>query len=336
MNERTEHSIILAAGTCSGFAAYTAAGKYLNKGTNAIFSKLYNNNLNPQEVVQIRQAAQKALRGEKLDEYGISVVDCSKKEGLDFLESEKKEFLSPINKKIENVRSPLYKRFLIYVRNMRDSKFERAKNVIINGENAFYVTKRSGKYVAINMEKGPEMIMHEFGHAINHRSLSPFGETLVYKYLRGKNNIKRALLAIFLISMLTDKQKDEDKTKNSKVNRAAQFVKNNCGKLAFAICTPLLIEETIASINGQKLGKKYLDPKYMKFLTKSHMHSFSSYFASAVLSGAVMYLSNVVRDFTVDLCHKQRLKHSEKIKHKPLNYQWNSVNIDNFSEFVKQ
>ena len=97
-------------------------------------------------------------------------------------------------------------------------------------------------------------VFHEMGHALNANSskiLKTFQKTRVASAV--------VPLAVLLISLLNKrKTTDETKETDSPIQKGADFVKRNAGKLTFLSFAPMLFEEGLASLRGQGIAKKFV------------------------------------------------------------------------------
>lgn len=106
-----------------------------------------------------------------------------------------------------------------------------------------------------------------------------------------------ALLAIpvSLIALWKTKKAPGEEPKNG-LDKTTTFIKNNAGKLTFLAFLPTLLEEGLASVKGNKLAKKLLNPELAKKVAKTNALGFSSYALLATLSGLGVYLGTKVKD----------------------------------------
>ena len=77
------------------------------------------------------------------------------------------------------------------------------------------------------------------------------------------------------------------------------FIKENAGKLTFALNIPILLEEGMATMKGNKLAKSVLSPQLAKKVAKTNRLGFATYLCLAVGSGVGVYLATKVRDAIV-------------------------------------
>lgn len=227
---------------------------------------------------------------------GIQIADISTKNGKDIINEESYKKLKCIKERMNKagyfekayLRKKL-KRTLLAV------QFENKE--VLKGKNASFNWGIGNKKVYINTKNGMHMFPHELGHALNHRILGKCGQRIVYGVLRNRKVSGNMLRLTLLTSLLVNNKKERKNNDSSNIIiRGIHFIKDHCGKLAFLALTPLVIEEGMASVNGQRMSKKYFDKDIMKIITKSHLHSFASYLRFPVTAAISMYAANIVRD----------------------------------------
>lgn len=153
------------------------------------------------------------------------------------------------------------------------------------GANAAYFS--DSKDVVVNKESLFSSAYHELGHAKNAnggfvgkalqkaRGITPFGVSVVAPIV----------LAVGLFHKVGKNKPQEEK---GKVEKALDFVSNNAGKLTLASYVPLLAEEGLASFNGIKMAKKYLNPEQLGKLKGNYIRAWGTYASlAAMVAGGV-------------------------------------------------
>ncbi len=134
---------------------------------------------------------------------------------------------------------------------------------------------------------------HEIGHAMN--SASKLG-----KFTQGPLRIIGMLapLGIALFGAFSKKQKAKEGEELTTGQKASNFVRNNAGKLSFLAMTPILIEEGVASIRGNKLAKEVLSktPELAKKVSKSNRYAWCTYLCAAAAAGITSFLAVKIKD----------------------------------------
>ena len=152
-------------------------------------------------------------------------------------------------------------------------------------------------YVKANSVILPEKALagagfHELGHAMNF-NLSKIGKFL--QKCRPVAILAAPLLTMYAVFTRASKPKEEGKELNG-AQKTHNFVRNNAGKLAFVASLPMLIEEGMASIKGQKYANKLLKPELAKRVLKGNAIAYMSYLATAVFGALAAATAVKVKD----------------------------------------
>lgn len=146
---------------------------------------------------------------------------------------------------------------------------EKIAEKYVNGLKATH--KNSGLILA-NMDKMGLNLFHEMGHQLNTQSAT--GKFL--QHLRMPTNPKFAFL-IPLGFLLIPGKKPAEGEEQSGLQKTANFVKKYAAPITFVAYMPLLIEEGMASIKGNKLAKKFCSEPMFKNVVKNNRWGFFSY-----------------------------------------------------------
>lgn len=132
---------------------------------------------------------------------------------------------------------------------------------------------------------------HEIGHAIN------FNKSNFWKKMQ---KLRMPCMALATLPMLygavTKKSVAPDGQELSKKQKLNNFLRDNAGKLSFAAMIPVLAEEGMASIRGQKLANKMLDGKLAKHVLKGNTVAYLSYLGSAAALAVGSYAAVKIKD----------------------------------------
>lgn len=225
------------------------------------------------------------------------------------------------NKGVEILRSVKLKQFKLLTKLLPK---ELAK--ILTGLNP-YVQVAMGRNAAFDFttnkvlcgNKMPLSQFHELGHAMNFHKLGGFSGKLgkFFQDLRldvvmgrlkesiGKSVSKKfpvagfalALASSFIgITALFKNKKAEGEKPVGFWDKTTTFIKNNAGKLSFMTMLPIVIEEGLASLKGQKLAKTLLSPQLFKKVKISNALGFTSYLAAATIVGLSTMFAVKIRD----------------------------------------
>ncbi len=135
---------------------------------------------------------------------------------------------------------------------------------------------------------------HEIGHAMNY-NFSKIGKALQHMRLPGMI----AASAIALYGAFSSKSKPEEGKELTKGQKVNNFIRNNAGKLSFAAMLPMLAEEAMATIKGNKLAGKLLSPDMLKVVKKGNAVAYLSYIATAAGLGLASWAAVKVKDALV-------------------------------------
>ena len=130
-------------------------------------------------------------------------------------------------------------------------------------------------------------VFHEMGHALNNNG------GMLLKALQKARPLAKIAPPIILLVALLNKRKTTDKPKenDSKLQKGADFVKKNAGILTGLSFMPMILEEGIASLRGQKIAKNLtktgeLSKELFKKVKQTNLCGFTSY----ALAGIIGYI----------------------------------------------
>ena len=245
----------------------------------------------PDPTLNLSAKLQTALENSKLK--NTELIDIAKfnsvsqnvqlKKTAEFIEKEYKNH--PFSKIIANCDNPLIKNFL-------QKKYNTIAYLLKEGKNAIYLMTTNK--ILINSEKAGFAGFHEIGHAMN-RHLSHFGRFL--QTIRVPSAMAASIIPT--IALLTNKRTDNNPPENF-WQKTTAFIKENVGKLTAIAFVPILTEEAMASVKGQKLAKSVLPKTLMKNVTKANLAGFATYIGLALVSGFAAYTGNKLRDKIVE------------------------------------
>lgn len=178
--------------------------------------------------------------------------------------------------------------------------------------------KNAGFIIDVNKIITPEKslslsVFHEMGHALNKN-----GGAL----LRNLQKIRLigAMLSgyILMIALMNKRKKTDEKLENNSIKNVAQngadFVKRNAGKLTAIAFLPMVLEEAIASVRGQKIAKSFvnngtLSKKLFNKMVLSNILGLSTYILAMISAG-------ITAKFAVDIKDKIQAKYEAKVMDK--------------------
>ena len=270
--------------TVAGLAGGTAVFAWLPNKLQKPVSKLNMrscSNFTIREQHEIWDAAKKTLENMPIKD-NVQFIDITERNWepvADNIVEKRRVFL-------KNNKNPFIK--LISKTWPNDARYKEMFRVYAEGKNACFMPATS--QLLVNRDKMGSAAFHELGHAMNAKGI---GEGRILAKIRGK--AKNCVPLVFLISMLTPKDREDSKTKNPVYKTLLNF-KKYAGLIAALCMLPMVAEEGLASIKGSKMAKKVLSPELCKRINKVNTRSFMSYTTGMILVGIGMALANYVKD----------------------------------------
>ncbi|MCM1004484.1 MAG: hypothetical protein NC408_09105 [Candidatus Gastranaerophilales bacterium] len=147
-----------------------------------------------------------------------------------------------------------------------------------NGVRKVYIKKNS---IIMPKKDISGAVFHEMGHAMNYH-FSTIGKAL--QKLRPLAMLGPTVIGLY--GACSRKSKPTDGQELSSKQKTNNFIRDNAGLLAFATTTPMLIEEGMATVKGQKFADKFLSKELAAKVSKGNKIAYCSYALSA-LCGAL-------------------------------------------------
>ena len=230
----------------------------------------------PQDTIDIIHAAsEKALELGEVKNKGVSI-----------------EWLKQSGKKLN-----LFEKFKII------SNPARIQEAIQEGLNAGYA--RNNK-IYMPENKVSFLAFHEIGHSINFNNS---------KFWKGMQKLRMPALTLASLPMIYGAISKESKAENGKELNKKQkinnFIRNNAGKLSFATMLPVLAEEGMATIRGQKLANQLLPKNIARKVLKGNAVAYTSYLITALGFAAAAYTAVKVKDAFVNKRDAQKVEEQQ-------------------------
>lgn len=236
----------------------------------------------PEEVTQIRNAAQQILKNRGLVEKGVKIKYLSEETLVapkSFLEG-LLQALNPINA----------------IKAGQNAAFTGKGVKGLDTKTLKKVLLEEGNTVLMPEHKLQGSIFHEIGHADN------FNNGKILKLLQ-----KCRPISVFLPSLLlmygafSKKSRPKDgETELTKEQKANNFIRDNAGKLSFAAMLPMLIEEASATIKGKKFAENLVSKDIAKKATKGNWLGFVSYACVAVFTSLAARTAVKIKDRKIE------------------------------------
>lgn len=164
---------------------------------------------------------------------------------------------------------------------MQYSKFTDSYSL---GKNAAYVPKQ--RCIQINTDKISIAGFHELGHAMNDLT-GKFGKLL------SKTRWPGRILAGWMGTIALFSRPKPKEAPRSKFD----FVKDHCGKIAFACMLPTVFEEGLASYKGIKMARKTgLAEPLIQNMKKLYKKALGTYVGHAVATGLAVGAASMIMD----------------------------------------
>ena len=230
----------------------------------------------PQDTIDIIHAAsEKALELGEVKNKGVSI-----------------EWLKQSGKKLN-----LFEKFKII------SNPARILEAIQEGLNAGYA--RNNK-IYMPENKVSFLAFHEIGHSINFNNS---------KFWKGMQKLRMPALTLASLPMIYGAISKESKAENGKELNKKQkinnFIRNNAGKLSFATMLPVLAEEGMATIRGQKLANQLLPKNIARTVLKGNSVAYTSYLITALGFAAAAYTAVKIKDAFVNKRDAQKVEEQQ-------------------------
>ena len=280
------------------------------------------------DSVELSKAVQEGLKQTGLYDKGVRVYKIKENPVLSNAIKSYKEFLSSLfegKADMESLEdfSEIFKNIFKY-----DKKDKKALGAIteelksnkkvarlekILGQN---IAEESAKFQALMFKEGSNAcylphankiitpdktlqtsVFHEIGHALNNNG------GIILKGLQKCRPLAKTIPSVVLLISLFNKRKTTDKPQenDSKIQKGADFVKKNAGIIAGLSFLPMVLEEGIASLRGQKVAKNLvkdniLSKDLFKKIKLTNLGGFSTYALAAVIAGIGTHLAIKVKD----------------------------------------
>ena len=279
------------------------------------FSNLYNATIDNGIITSLTKIVPKpqdnidtllgsAFKNSGLSKYGTEFVDVSKMKDIIIRDKKGNIIIKNIQQQVADILDKeTEKGFFNKLSRSNPVKYKKEIDTLAetfaSGQNAVYLFNENK--VLVNSEKLGFSAFHEMGHAMN-RQMSKLGKTLQNM----RSPFLRLPAVLLAIALLTNKRTEENPPQN-KWQKFTGFVKNNVGKLSALCSVPIIAEEIMASVRGQKLAKAVLPANLLKSVTKTNALGLLSYVGAAVATGIFACCANEIRDGIVTSLHMKRV-----------------------------
>lgn len=238
--------------------------------------------ISPSDLKKFEEDFDKSFKNLKLQDCGVSVFKCN-----DLL------------KDIDRIKEHLKKR------NILESSIEFYSQVVseyMKNNNSCYTLFGKTIYTSKDTRLS---LFHEMGHAYNHNK-TVFAKFLQkYRYLHMKIPIPISIAAILLpdFARYRTKQNNDINSKESAFDKLVKcehcFIKAS-PLIVFASFLPMIVEEGLASLQGQKFAKKVLNKDMLKKVKRTNLLGFYSYLFLGTFVASILWASLKIKNIIQD------------------------------------
>ena len=255
--------------TVGGSAAVTPL-LIASRGVNNFALKV-GNNLSPDKVEILHNAAENAIKNTGLSNKGVKI---------NYLVKTLKDIFLP---KIVAAMNPIQQ-----IKNGKNAGccLKDIKNPI-TGE----IIYKKGT-ILMPQKAIPHAAFHEIGHSLN-LHFSKFGAFL--QKFRNLGFTAASLIALFG-AFTSNSREDKNSDKLTPLQKTKNFVRDNAGKLAFAVTIHTLVEEAMATVKGQKLANALLPQDLAKHVSKCNKLAYLTYISTSLMLGLSAYFAVKIKN----------------------------------------
>jgi len=259
--------LAIVGGVMAGSAVLTIVGSVPFVTTNVLMDKMIKiSNLSDDEFKQVTDGMNKVLKDTKLADKGVNIKRIPATEAKTFVEK-LLGTLNPVNGAGQGRNAAF---------------FDKAIPILDIKANTILLPEKNLSLTAF----------HEIGHAAN-ANLSKIGKLLQ----KSRNPLLLGVMPIIALIALGKTKKAPEQNPQGAVDKTTTFIKENAGKLTFAAFLPILIEEAMASIKGNKFAKNAgLSTELLNKISKTNKIGYLTYIGSALLTSYAIYLGVKVKD----------------------------------------
>ena len=242
-----------------------------------------NKKISPNELKKFEEDFDKSFNNSKLQDYGVSVFKCN-------------DLLKDIDKIKEHLKKS----------NIPESSIEFYSQVVseyMKNNNSCYTFFDKTIYSSKNTRLS---LFHEMGHAYNHNK-TVFAKTLQkFRSLNMKIPILVSMAAILLPNFERYKTKQNDTTNQKKQSTFDKLMKwehsfiKMSPLIVFVSFLPIIVEEGLASLQGQKFAKKVLNDDMLGKVKRTNLLGFCTYLFLGTFVASVLWVTLKIKNIILD------------------------------------
>ncbi|MBQ4647105.1 MAG: hypothetical protein IJB79_07125 [Candidatus Gastranaerophilales bacterium] len=315
-------------GVVSGYVAGSfAKTPFVLGSTAALFGMRNISKISKQDSIDLSIATQEALKQSGLAEKGVKVFKVKETDifaqikgafknpdadpmeilqnlSMGYVKKDKKAMQAMVDELKGNKLLNKIVNSKVFKNNVGDSddflltQAQKQLNQMKMGMNACFLPKANK--VIIPSKHLQTSVFHELGHALNAN-----GNILTKGLQKCRPLAKFAPIVILLVSLLNKRPKNSEKLENTttenKIQNVKDGIKKHAGLLTGLSMAPMLLEEGLASLRGQKLAKSLveqgtLSKDLFKKIKLTNLGGFASYAAAIVAAVAACEVAIKVKD----------------------------------------
>ena len=250
------------------------------KVAKSLIAKMVNINksLSSAQVESFEKAFDKAFKKSKLNESGVSIFKCK-----------------DLNIDMYNIKEHIKKN--ITSKWLKKYPFENYYNTVLEymkSDNSCYTFFDKTIYSSKNTRLS---LFHEMGHAYNHN------KTVFAKALQKARDLHQILILPLTFASLclpSYKEGNQSKESNSNLKTFLLKISNSFVKFSplilFSSFLPMLVEEGLASLMGQKFAKNLLDKNIYNKVKRTNLLGFLTYLFLASFSSMVLWAALKIKN----------------------------------------
>ena len=172
-----------------------------------------------------------------------------------------------------------------------------------NGKNAYFSSKVPKNLkgaglenllenvVGVNRQEAPNFIFHELGHAFNYHNSGVFKAMQKIRPLAMLLGVVLSVLPAF-----TKKEEAQDGKELTKAQKVKNFIREKSPFIAAASFVPIVAEEAMATIRGNKWAKELLSPDAFKKVRNGNLIALSTYAIVLAAMGLSALAAKKIKD----------------------------------------
>ena len=145
--------------------------------------------------------------------------------------------------------------------------------------------------VGVNRQEAPNFIFHELGHAFNYNNSG------VFKAMQKIRPLAMLFGTVMMVlPAFTKKAEAQDGKELTKAQKVKNFIREKSPFIAAASFVPIVAEEAMATIRGNKWAKELLSPDVFKKVRNGNLIALSTYAVVLAAMGLSALAAKKIKD----------------------------------------